>query len=82
MEISAEDHNALPWVNLLALIAEQSTADPDVQAKAMTLINKVGRREGGGEREREKIGKGRVRGRGRGRGRENELRMGCLKNKR
>ena len=31
-----------PWVNLLALINEKSTADLDIKAKAMSLINRVG----------------------------------------
>ena len=30
-----------PWVNLLALINEKSTADLDIKAKAMSLINRV-----------------------------------------
>ena len=29
------------WVNLLALINEKSTADHDIKAKTMTLINRV-----------------------------------------
>ena len=66
VEISSEDHSRLPWSYLLAIIGETSTADPDVQAKAMSLINKVrregGEREGGreggkegGKRERETV---------------------------
>ena len=30
-----------PWANLLALINEKSTADLDIKAKAMSLINRV-----------------------------------------
>ena len=30
-----------PWVNLLALINEKSTADLDIKAKALSLINRV-----------------------------------------
>ena len=30
-----------PWANLLALINDKSTADLDIKAKAMSLINRV-----------------------------------------
>ena len=41
VEIVAEDHSAQPWSYLLEIISETSIADPDVQSKALSLINKV-----------------------------------------
>jgi hypothetical protein len=41
VEIVAEDHRIKPWSYLMEIIAENSIADPDVQSKALSLINKT-----------------------------------------
>lgn len=41
VEIISEDHGIKPWSYLMEIIAENSIADPDVQSKAVSLINKV-----------------------------------------
>ena len=41
VEIVSEDHSMKPWSYLLEIISETSIADPDVQSKALSLINKV-----------------------------------------
>ena len=41
VEIISEDHGIKPWSYLLEIIAETSIADPDVQSKTVSLINKV-----------------------------------------
>jgi hypothetical protein len=41
VEIVAEDHSVQPWSYLLEIISETSIADPDVQSKALSLINKT-----------------------------------------
>jgi hypothetical protein len=41
VEIVAEDHSIKPWSYLLEIVSETSIADPDVQSKALSLINKT-----------------------------------------
>ena len=41
VEIVSEDKGIPPWSYLLAIISSKSIADPDIQAKAMSLINKT-----------------------------------------
>ncbi len=38
----SEELRIPPWKYLLAIISEKSVADPEIMAKAMSLINKVG----------------------------------------